>query len=156
MDDRIEKTVELRAPVGRVWAALTDHRAFGDWFGVRLDGPFAVGATTTGRITHPGYEHVRWRATVTAMDAPRRFAFTWPHPASLDAPDGDFEAAPSTLVEFRLEEMDGGGTRLTMSESGFAALPSDRRGEAMRRNEGGWEEQCRNIEAYVDGNGHAS
>jgi uncharacterized protein YndB with AHSA1/START domain len=28
--DRIEKRVELKAPVSRVWRALTDHREFGD------------------------------------------------------------------------------------------------------------------------------
>ena len=39
MSDRIEKTVELAAPVSRVWRALTDHREFGTWFRVRLEGP---------------------------------------------------------------------------------------------------------------------
>ena len=41
MTDRIEKTVELKAPVSRVWKALTDHKEFGAWFRVNLDGPFA-------------------------------------------------------------------------------------------------------------------
>ena len=36
--DRIEKTIELNAPVSRVWRALTDHREFGAWFRVKLDG----------------------------------------------------------------------------------------------------------------------
>ena len=39
MMDRIEKQIELKAPVARVWRALTDYREFGDWFGVKLDGP---------------------------------------------------------------------------------------------------------------------
>jgi hypothetical protein len=33
MDDRIEKRIELKAPVSRVWRALTDYREFGEWFG---------------------------------------------------------------------------------------------------------------------------
>jgi uncharacterized protein YndB with AHSA1/START domain len=59
MSDRIEKTIELKAPVSRVWRALTDHREFGTWFRVRLDGPFVPGQVSRGQITYPGYEHVR-------------------------------------------------------------------------------------------------
>ena len=32
-NDRIEKQIELKAPVSRVWRALTDYREFGEWFG---------------------------------------------------------------------------------------------------------------------------
>lgn len=35
MSDRIEKTIELKAPISRVWKALTDHNEFGTWFRVR-------------------------------------------------------------------------------------------------------------------------
>ena len=49
--DRIEKQILLRAPVARVWQALTDATEFGAWFGVKLDGPFKAGARVTGRIT---------------------------------------------------------------------------------------------------------
>ena len=45
MSDRIEKTIELKAPVSRVWKALTDHHEFGKWFKVRLEGPFAPPAS---------------------------------------------------------------------------------------------------------------
>jgi putative transposase len=38
--DRIEKQILLRAPLARVWQALTDSTEFGAWFGVKLDGPF--------------------------------------------------------------------------------------------------------------------
>jgi len=30
MSDRIEKRIELKAPVSRVWRALTDDREFGE------------------------------------------------------------------------------------------------------------------------------
>ncbi len=33
--DRIEKRVLLRAPRDRVWRALADAEAFGEWFGER-------------------------------------------------------------------------------------------------------------------------
>lgn len=56
MTDHIETTIDLNAPIERVWSALTDYREFGTWFRVDLDRPFVVGATTTGRVTFPGYE----------------------------------------------------------------------------------------------------
>ena len=57
--DRIEKRVLLRASPARVWRALTDSQEFGTWFAVKIDGPFAEGATVRGQITHPGKEVVR-------------------------------------------------------------------------------------------------
>ena len=36
-----------------------------------------------------------------------------------------------------------------MTESGFDAIPSARRDEAFRMNDGGWTEQVKNIEQYV-------
>ncbi len=61
---RIEKAIELGAPVSRVWRALTDYREFGTWFRVRLEGPFVPGQATRGQITYPGYEHIRFEAVV--------------------------------------------------------------------------------------------
>ncbi|MBV9509159.1 MAG: vanillate O-demethylase oxidoreductase VanB, partial [Caulobacteraceae bacterium] len=37
MTDRIEKTIELRAPLERVWRAIIDHEQFGAWFRVALE-----------------------------------------------------------------------------------------------------------------------
>lgn len=147
MTDRVEKSIELNAPLERVWRALTDHREFGEWFRVRLDGPFVPGKLSTGRITYPGYEHVRWEAMVKRMEAPHTFAFTW-HPYAVD-PDVDYSAEPPTLVEFRLEAT-ATGTRLTVVESGFDALPPNRRPDALRMNESGWKAQMENIRTHVE------
>ncbi|MGO9518148.1 MAG: SRPBCC family protein [Candidatus Korobacteraceae bacterium] len=147
MNDRIEKRIELKAPISRVWRALTDHREFGEWFRVKLEGPFLPGQVSRGQITHPGYEHVKWEAVVQQMEPERLFSFTW-HPYSVD-PNVDYSGEAPTLVEFRLEETAGGGTLLLLTESGFDKIPSDRRLEAFRRNDGGWEQQMKNIESHV-------
>lgn len=147
MSDRIEKTIELKAPIERVWRALTDHNEFGEWFRVKLDGPFVLGEVSTGRITYPGYEHIKWNATIKQMEAPRLFSFRWPHEGIEPEADGSQDA--TTLVEFRLEATSN-GTRLTIVESGFDALPANRRTEAFRGNESGWEEQMKNIQAHVE------
>jgi uncharacterized protein YndB with AHSA1/START domain len=146
MTDRIEKRIELKAPVARVWRALTDHREFGKRFRVELEGPFATGQVSRGRITYPGCEHVKWEATVQKMEPERLLSFTW-HPYAVD-PAVNYSQEPTTLVEFRLEPKDG-GTVLVVTESGFDAIPKDRRFEAFRMNEGGWTEQMTNIVRHV-------
>jgi uncharacterized protein YndB with AHSA1/START domain len=150
MADRIEKQIELKAPISRVWRALTDYREFGEWFRVKLDGPFVEGQVSRGTMTYPGYEHVKWQAVIQKMEPERLFSFTWPHPKSFDKANysGDYTDDPTTLVEFRLEKTKT-GTLLRLTESGFDQLPGDLRLEAFRRNEGGWIEQMKNIEAYV-------
>jgi uncharacterized protein YndB with AHSA1/START domain len=146
MADRIEKRIELKAPVGRVWRALTDYREFGEWFRVRIEGPFVAGEVSRGHITYPGYEHLQWEAVVKAIEPERLFSFTW-HPYAVD-PKMDYSQEPQTLVEFRLEKA-GAGMLLTVTESGFDKIPAARRAEAFPRNEGGWTEQMKNIERYV-------
>ena len=147
MTDSIEKQIDLNAPIERVWRAITDHNEFGEWFRVKLDGPFRPGETATGHITYPGYEHLRWEAKIKDMEAPRYFSFTW-HPYAIE-PDVDYSEEAPTLVEFRLEPISN-GTRLTISESGFDALPPHRRPDALRMNEKGWGIQVKNIQAHVE------
>jgi uncharacterized protein YndB with AHSA1/START domain len=146
MEDRIEKRIELKAPVSRVWEAITDYRQFGEWFRVKLDGPFLAGQKSTGHITYPGYEHLKWEAVVQKMEPERVFSFTW-HPYAID-PKMDYSKEESTLVEFKLEKT-ATGTLLVLTESGFDKVPAGRRAEAFLRNDGGWTEQMKNIEKYV-------
>jgi uncharacterized protein YndB with AHSA1/START domain len=146
MESKIEKKIELNAPIARVWRALTDYREFGEWFRVALEGPFVVGQTTRGHITWPGYEHLVWEAAVQKMEPERLFSFTW-HPYAVD-PTVDYSSEPPTLVEFRLEKT-ATGTLLTLTESGFENVPAHRRAEAFRMNDGGWTQQMKNIETHV-------
>jgi len=146
MNDRIEKRIELKASVSRVWRALTDHREFGQWFRVKLEGPFVPGQVSRGQMTYPGYEHLKWEAMVEKMEPERLFSFAW-HPYAVD-PKIDYSKEPATLVEFRLEATPD-GTRLTLTESGFDKIPTARRPEAFRMNDGGWTEQLKNIESHV-------
>jgi len=74
VNDRIEKQIELKAPISKVWRALTDHREFGEWFRVKLEGPFVPGQVSRGQITYPGYEHLKWEATVQKMEPEKLFS----------------------------------------------------------------------------------
>lgn len=98
-------------------------------------------------MTYPGFEHYPWKARVVAIEPQRLFSYEWPH---MDDEGQVREDWPWTLVEFRLEPQ-GSGTHLTVTESGFDALPAERRDTAFRMNEGGWQEQMGNIRAHVRG-----
>jgi len=144
--DKIQKKIVLRAPRSRVWRAIADAKEFGSWFGVELEGSFAPGVRVQGRITVPGYEHVTMEITIERIDPERLFSYRW-HPYAID-PAVDYSSEPTTLVEFRLEEVSG-GTELTVTESGFDRIPAARRAEAFRMNDQGWAEQLANIARYV-------
>jgi uncharacterized protein YndB with AHSA1/START domain len=147
--DRIEKQIVLRAPRARVWRALSNAEEFGRWFGADLTGAtFAPGQTVRGRITHPGYEHLTMEVVIERMEEGRLLSWRW-HPGAVGAKEVADE--PMTQVVFELRDVPE-GTLLTVVESGFEKIPAARRGAAFRDNEGGWEEQMKNIERHV---GHA-
>jgi uncharacterized protein YndB with AHSA1/START domain len=146
--DRIEKQIVLKAPQSRVWRALTDAGEFGEWFRVKLEGPFVPGKGIGGNITWPGYEHIRMDVQVERMDAETLFSFRW-HPYAID-PKVDYSGEPSTLVEFQLEAV-ADGTLFTVVESGFDQLPAARRDDAFRMNDRGWAQQLGNIQQHVAG-----
>jgi len=142
----IEKQIELKAPISRVWRALTDYHEFGEWFQVKLEGPFVPGQVTRGQITHPKCGQLTMEVVVKELQPERLFSYTW-HPYAID-PKVDYSHEIPTLVEFRLQEIPD-GTLLTVTESGFDKLPADRRSEAFRMNDGGWTQQIKNIENHV-------
>lgn len=153
--DRIEKRVVLRASLDRVWRAISDSAEFGQWFGVRFDGPFVAGTAVTGTITPTTVDadvarlqepHAGNRGTwhIVAVEPQRRFAYRW-HPFAMDA---DVQDEPMTLVEFTLAETPG-GVLLTIVESGFDALPAARRASAFEANSGGWAHQIELVRTYL-------
>jgi uncharacterized protein YndB with AHSA1/START domain len=144
--NRIEKKVILRAPRSRVWRAIANAEEFGEWFRVKLEGIFQQGALIRGKITHPGYEHLTMEMQVERIEPEKYFSYRW-HPYAVD-PGVDYSSEPTTLVEFHLEEAEG-GTLLTIVESGFDQIPLARRAEAFRMNEGGWTQQAKNIGRHV-------
>ena len=156
--DHIEKRVLLRAPIDRVWRAISDSQQFGAWFGCELDGPFVAGQRITGRIRptqvdpaiakmQEPYAGQRMEWQVEAIEPPHRFAFRW-HPFAIDA-GVDYSAEPMTLVEFTLADAPG-GTHLVIRESGFERIPLERRAKAFAANDGGWTAQLDLITKYLD------
>ena len=144
--DRIEKKMLLRAPLARVWRAISDSGEFGTWFGMRLDGAFRPGAALRGIIVgttvnpeiaraQKTYEGKAIEITVERVEPQRLLSFRW-HPHAVDA-TVDYSAEPTTLVEFVIEATPD-GVMLTVTESGFDRIPLARRASAFTANEQGW------------------
>jgi uncharacterized protein YndB with AHSA1/START domain len=155
--DRIEKKVLLRAPLARVWRAISDATEFGSWFGVKFDTPFTPGVKLRGVVVpttvneevakaQKPYEGKPFEITVEQMEPERLFSFRW-HPFAV-APGVDYSLEPTTLVAFTLEKS-AEGIMLTITESGFDQIPLARRAKAFSANEGGWSKQVELIEAYL-------
>ena len=145
--DSIERKILLKAPLSRVWRALSNAEEFGDWFGVELKGKtFAPGQRVQGRVTYPGYEHIVLDMVIERMEPEHLLSWRW-HPYPAD-PSVDYSKEPTTLVEFKLEEVEG-GTLLTVVESGFDNIPPSRRLEVFRMNSDGWDLQMKSIEKHV-------
>lgn len=158
MPSDITKHIILKASLPRVWQAITDPAEFGQWFGMRFDqSAFVPGETMTGRIAptvvdpevakmqapHAGKPFTFSIVEVVPM---QRFAFQW-HPFAID-PDADYSTEPMTTVTFRLEEADD-GVHLTLTETGFDALPAARRNAAFSANDGGWTHQMRLLNGWL-------
>lgn len=144
--DRIEKQITLDAPRSRVWRALTEVKQFNAWFGVSLATPFAPGAEVSGQMKIRNYEHLTLTIWIETMEPERFFSFRW-HPYATE-PGVDYAAEPTTLVSFTLEDA-GAGTRLTIVESGFDAIPESRRAKAFSMNSSGWNGQAENIRKFL-------
>jgi|SRR4051812_26428941 len=157
VSDRIEKQILLGAPRARIWRALTDHREFGEWFGMRCDAPFTPGSTVTGIIVPTAvdaavaqaqepYEGMPFEIAIEQMEAERLFSFRW-HPGAAER-NVDYSGEPTTLVTFVLEDAPG-GILLTVTESGFDRLPLARRAAAFTANEQGWGMVMMLVEKYL-------
>ena len=156
MTDSIRKQVVLKAPRARVWRAISDSQAFGAWFGMTIDGPFIAGKTVKGHIAktqvdaeiakqQEPYVGMPCDLMIERIEPETCLAFRWHPGADPDvAPD-----APTTLVTFELADASG-GTELTITESGFDALPHEKRAKAFADNEGGWQAQLTLIAKYLD------
>ena len=145
--DRIERSVQIDAPRSRVWRALANAEEFGNWFGANLKGQaFAPGQRVQGPITISGYEHIVFDVVVERVEPEQFLSYRW-HPYAMD-PAVDYSKEQRTLVTFTLKDA-GGGTLLTVVETGFDNVPPGRRLEAFRMNSRGWEGQMRNIQRHA-------
>ena len=145
MENSIEKQITIQAPREKVWNALTDAKQFGQWFKVDLYSDFVAGKTTKGKNTSKGFE-MNMEFHIKEIRPQTYFSYAWT-PFPIDQ-KFDYSKELPTLVEFFLEEVNG-GTLLKVKESGFSQITASRRAEAFKMHTGGWEAQLKNIENFL-------
>jgi len=144
---RVDRTIEIAALPERVWQALTDPKAFSEWFQVTLEGQIAQGASVWMTSTHADYAGQRFQVWYLELDAPRRLVWQW-HPGEVD-PAVDYSREPPTTVTFTLEPS-ASGTRLTVSETGFDGIALARRAKVYADNSQGWTEVLVWLQRYAE------
>src|SRR5258708_30134763 len=136
--DRIERTVELAHPPGKVWAALTTAEGLAAWFGDEAAIDLRPGGSA--RMTWTGGPTAEMR--VERVEEPAVFGVTW---GIYGLPEDD---PPRTYVEFTLEPARA-GTRLTGGEAGVPPLPEDLPPKADDGNTQGWAKAIGGVAAYL-------
>ena len=138
--DRIERTIDLVQPPQRVWEALTSAEGLGAWFGHRATVDLRPGGTAS--VEWDEENGSKATMTISVVEPPTRFAWTWGI-QGLPATD-----PRRTYVEFILRPS-GAGTRLTVTESGFAQVPEDLLDTAYQGNVEGWRKELAELADYL-------
>lgn len=147
MHDVIKKSIHLHATPERVWRALSETAEFGRWFRAEMTGEMREGAVLDCRSLYPGTEHMRWEMRIVTMEPLSRLVWEWPA-FDPDAFPGDPDSDARLTVEIVISP-EGDGTRLMLTERGFAGMPVGPAFAVWQRNEGGWKMQLDNIAEHV-------
>jgi uncharacterized protein YndB with AHSA1/START domain len=135
MQDTIERTILIAAPIERVWEIVTTPEHMGRWFG-------DAGAERTGDLIKMRWaDHGEAELRVVRSEAPTDFAYRW---------DANVAGIGDTLVEFTLAT-EGDRTRVTVVESGWAALRTSVEEQSRLRdgNVRGWTHELGDLERYA-------
>ncbi|MCR8922924.1 SRPBCC family protein [Dasania sp. GY-MA-18] len=129
MQDVIQREIIINATKERVYNAIATPEQLVLWFPETLEGDYKVGEQPVFGFGEYGKSQVY----IVAANPYEYFAYRWVPGANNFL--GDVLTVPNTLVEFRIQEQAHGQCKLTLIESGFAALPA----EAYTENSGGWD-----------------
>ncbi|MFL6154262.1 MAG: SRPBCC domain-containing protein [Ornithinibacter sp.] len=112
----VRRTIDIAAPVEKVWAAVTEAEHISRWFGRAEITGHGVGAT--GTLSWPEHRPVPLR--VEAFEAPHTVSYRWSNDEASGTARTELDVAHSTVFTFTLEPLSH-GTRLTVVETGFEA-----------------------------------
>jgi uncharacterized protein YndB with AHSA1/START domain len=133
----VQRSAVIAVVRERVWRAITEPEQISQWFDGSMKWDFRLAAGETIRLSVNG-EHIG-DATIAVVEPPERFAFRWmPEPGN----------PAESLVTFLLETVSE-GTRVTVTEAGFEALPDNVRQRRRDMNAQGWGIALDNLSAYL-------
>jgi len=136
----VERSIWIAAPREQVWSAITDPTQLKSWFSPGTS--WKLTALEVGErlfIPDPETGDETNVQVIQLVDPPQRFVTH-----SLPASPGSSEVTAYLLQEER------GGTRLTITNSGYELLPEDGRWSAMEQNAFGFGMMLENLRAYIE------
>lgn len=142
MQNVIKREITIQAPKEKVYEAITDIKQIIKWFPSAVEGTLTVGDSPIFDFGEDGKNQVY----IVAAKPYEYFAFRW-IPGSNHFL-GDVLSKPNTLVEFNIEEKNG-VSKLTLTESGFANLPTEIAEQCFSDNSGGWDYMLNRLEMYL-------
>ena len=133
MQDSIQREISIRATKQRVYEHIADAKKVVLWFPEAVEGDYAKG----GQPVLSFGEYGKSRIYIVDAKPYDYFAYRWvPGSSHLTT---DVLKEKTTLVEFRIRETGSGDCVVTMTESGFSALPKEVVEESFKQNTEGWD-----------------
>jgi uncharacterized protein YndB with AHSA1/START domain len=133
MQDAIIREVVINADKETVYNAIANPEMVTKWFPDAIEGKYEKG----GRPLFVFDGHGKAQMYVVDAKPHEYFAYQW-IPGGSDFV-GDVSTVPHTLVEFSISEVGDGTSKVVLSESGFASLPTEMAEKAFGMNSGGWD-----------------
>ena len=137
----VERSVWIDAPIDRAWRAVTEPEQLTRWYATNYAWEIpalAVGAT----VKFHNSETEILLATIEVLDPPHEFTLRW-------QPDTTYPEM-RVVTSFLLVQ-ENGGTRMTLRESGFEAMPEAARQQWIDQISEGYLMTVENLKAHLEG-----
>jgi uncharacterized protein YndB with AHSA1/START domain len=140
----VRRTIQIRASLDKVWAAVTEPALVSQWFGraeFAGSGPGSLGTLSWD-------DHGTIPVRIEAIDAPHSISYRWSNDDALGAIPESLDEATSTVFTFTLEATDD-GTTLTVVETGFENTSAPLAN--LNDHRGGWNSELDELVALLEG-----
>jgi uncharacterized protein YndB with AHSA1/START domain len=135
----VERSIWIAAPRERVWQAVTEPAHLEQWYAVGCPWEIpALEAGATVKFHNTSTEILS--ASIEVVDPPCQLTLRW-----APEPDG------TLIVTSFLLANENGGTRMTVTESGYDSMPEGERHKRADETGAGYAMSIENLKAYVEG-----
>ncbi|MFN8374412.1 MAG: SRPBCC domain-containing protein [Anaerolineae bacterium] len=137
----VERSIWINAPRERVWRAITETEQIMRWW--NKDDRWEIPALRVGETIKFifGNPVTVMLATIDVVEPPHKFSLLWP-------PQPQYHNLRMVLTYVLTEE--NGGTRVTVSETGFEALPDAVRQERFEKTGAGYTIVLHNLKTLLE------
>lgn len=133
MQNEIKKELIINSSQEKIYDAIANPEKIIQWFPSTLEGKYEVGEQPIFGFG----EHGKNQVYVVAAEPHHYFSYRWVPGANHFL--GDVLSVKTTLVEFKIEDLNNGSCKVTLTETGFKDLPQEVMEESFKQNSGGWD-----------------